>query len=102
MDIEQSSSEEEIDEFEQLLAMPLKQRKIAQPWQRPNPTNDEQREQERVLAEKEHELGLLIDTYDTRLRELYYMGRFMSMLEYDPVKMKAEKNEMLLAVRRCF
>ena len=75
-----------------------REQKRALPLVRPAPSTEEEVIRETQFQEKEQEISAALHSYDASLRELYFMERHMTMVDYDPDNARNDKSTLLLAV----
>ncbi|KAI8817603.1 uncharacterized protein EV422DRAFT_220334 [Fimicolochytrium jonesii] len=51
-----------------------------------------------VIDQRKQRLGQILDSYDSRVREMYYLENQLPLLEYDPAKLKVDKGERIAKV----
>ncbi|KAJ3132494.1 swr1 complex component [Geranomyces variabilis] len=49
-----------------------------------------------LLEEKKHRLRMILDNYDTHMREMYYLEHNLPLLEFDAARLKLDKGERIV------
>ncbi|KAG0258634.1 swr1 complex component [Mortierella polycephala] len=72
------------------------------PSKPPKPLTPLDKARQKKVTEWEGKLHGVIDHHDSLARELYHLETFMTMLTYDPVKLKSDHSERMLRFLRNF